>query len=221
MRLNNDVLEIEVKVQDRYRKWFSALGTDIPLSATCVILGDSDIDYGLAPNVATSRILSAPYSVNGVKHKLIYNGIGKNLAGSIKCFARQIQSDGSVDSRYNYPANETWTPGRLPPTLANGENITQVIFDSTKMGYILFFSTVLDYYFDENGIKKRLFEKYNFFVDWNGVEDIPANWDVVIDNDNGSLLISKNNIAVGTAYTGTITIVGQFSNKTKIIKFNL
>jgi hypothetical protein len=223
MRLDTDVLEIQLKVQDRYRDNLSSLGTDTPLSAMCVILGDSDIDYGLAPNIADTRILSAPYNVNGVKHKLIYNGIGKNLSGLIKCFARQVLSDGSIQSMYDYPASETWSTSRKSPLLVNAEDLDKITFTNATMGYILFFSTVLDYYFDENGIKKRLIEKYDFSVNWNGATTTPNQWDIVFDNDNGSLLISKSSLApsTGVNYNGVITIVGQFSNKIKKVKFNL
>lgn len=223
MRLKKDILELEIKIQDRYRKYFSSLGNDAQLKSTCVILGDSDIDYELAPNVSQSRILSAPYNVNGVKHKLIYNGVGKNLSGLIKCFSRKVLSDGTIQGLYNYPTDEIWETRMMPPSLENGKNVEVLVFDEnvTKMGYILFFSTVLDYYFDENGVKKRLVEKYNFSFDWNGSEVAPTGWESIIDNDNGSLLLAKDTATVSVLPNCTITIIGQFSNKVKRVKFNL
>jgi hypothetical protein len=221
--INNNTLLVQLKVQDRYRKWFSGLGTEIPLSSTCVIFGDSDIDYELAPNVGQSRILSAPFNCEGIKYKLLYNGVGKNLSGIIKCFTRTVLSTGDIQSYYDYPNSDTLSTGRIPPTLNNGVDTEQLTFTNDKMGYILFFSTVLDYYFDVNGVKERLVEDYNFSIDWNDSDATPTGWDFVIDNKNGSMLISKDITAnpVGSTYNGTITVTGQFSNKIKKVKFNL
>lgn len=222
MRIRQNILQLDVKVEDRYRKWFSTLGQDGCLAATCVVLGDSDVDYELAPNIDQTRVVSTPYHVEGVKHKLIYNGVGKNLAGQIVCFARKVNENGEIQSIYNYPTNENWTTDITPPTLQNGKNWERVTFSDEKMGYILYFSTVLDYYLDEDGVKKRLVEQYDFSFDWDGGAQ-PAEFYYVIDNDNGSLLLSKEETSsspVGTAFNGIITVVGQKSQKIKKLRFN-
>lgn len=222
MKLNQNILSVNVVVQDKYRKWLSSLGNESLLSAKCVILGDSDLNYELT-DMNKAKIINAPYSVDGIRYKLIYNGVGKNLAGSIKCFARQVIATGDVQSLYTYPNNETWGTGVTPPTLENGKNWEKITFSDLKMGFILYFSTVLDYYFDEDGVKKRLVEEYDYTFDWDGSETTPANFEYVIDNTNGSLLISKDDTTgspIGLTYRGTITIKGQFSQKIKKVLFN-
>lgn len=223
MRIRENILQLDVRVEDRYRKWFSTLGQDGCLAATCVVLGDSDIDYELAPNIDQTRVVSTPYHVEGIKHKLIYNGVGKNLAGQIVCFARKVDDLGNVYSIYDYPTNEVFAAGVIPPTLANGKNWERVTFTDAKMGFILYFSTVLDYYLDDDGVKKRLVETYDFSFDWDGGAK-PAGWDYVIDNDNGSILIAKEETSgspVGTAFNAVVTVVGQDSQKIKKLRFNI
>ena len=222
MKLNNQILAVDIKVQDRYRKWLSALGNETLLTGKCVILGDSDIDYELS-DMNNAKIINAPYSIDGIRYKLIYNGVGKNLAGSIKCFARKVISTGDVQSIYSYPSNETWVTGVIPPALENGKNWEKITFTDAKMGYILYFSTVLDYYFDEDGVKKRLVEEYDYTFDWDGSTVTAGDFEYVIDNENGSLLISKLDTTgspIGGTYRGTITIKGQFSQKVKTVLFN-
>jgi hypothetical protein len=225
MRLDNSRLSLDIKVQDRYRKWFASLGTAAELEGSCVILGDSDVDYELAPNLNNTRILNSQYNAEGVKYKLLYNGVGKNLAGSIKCFVRRVNADGSMQSLYNYPVTEVFTSGQNPPILANGKNWDRVTFEDAKMGFIFFFQTVLDYYLTDDNIKQRLIEKYTIEIDWDGVEDVAPSedWDFVKDNDNGSLLIAKKDTTpspIGLNYRGVITITGQTSKKTKKVEFN-
>ena len=91
------------------------------------------------------------------------------------------------------------------------------------MGYILFFSTVLDYYFDANGVKKRLKELYDFTITWDNTSTIDTNFEYVIDNDNGSILLMKKDTTatpIGVSYRGKIVIKGQYSQKSKTITFN-
>ncbi|HYH02822.1 MAG TPA: hypothetical protein VEC37_06955 [Bacillota bacterium] len=218
---------IDAKVQDRYRKWLSGLGTDEALEATYVILGDSDVDYSLAPNLNNTRILGAPYSVEGIKHKLIYNGVGKNLQGAVKCFVRKVNADGTISSLYNYNngGDESFLLGQTPPSVANGKNWDRITFTDAKMGYILYFQTILDYYLDENSEKKRVKESYTIAVSWdesNGGEQ-PTTYDYVLDSDNGSLLLAKESTVstpVGLNYRGKVTVTGSFSNKSKTVEFN-
>jgi len=220
MILNPEQLKLDLKVTDEFRDNLSSL-IDNPISL-CTILGDSDIDYQLAPNVQTNRILNAPYSPAGVKHKLLYNGVGKNLSGTIKCFLRRVEPDGSITSLYQYNANETFYPGDTPPLLSNGKNWDQITFDDLKRGFILFFESVLDYYLTSDNIKKRIKETYTYAFDWDGGSQ-PSNWDFVIDNTNGSLLLAKQDTQstpIGLSYRGTLTVSGQFTKLIKVIKFN-
>lgn len=223
MFLNPSLLIVDCKLQDSYRSFISSMLADPSLVPTSVILGDSDISYELAPNVANSRILNAPYGDIQVKHKLIFNGVGKNLSGIIKTFARKVVEDGSIESLYDYDANLNFTAGLTPPILSNGYDWNTITFDDTKMGYILFFETVLDYYLTSIGVKERLVENYTFVFSWNGSTITPPGWDFVIDNTNGSLLLSKidtTSTPIGLNYRGKITVTGQFSQKIKVITFN-
>lgn len=228
MILQNNTLQLDIKLTDAYRKYLSSLGSLEALKAGCVILGDSDIDYTLSPNISESAILNAPYAPSGIKHKLLWNGVGKDLSGTIRCFARQVQANGSINSLYNYPTDEIFSLGDTPPELINGKDWNQITFNDSKMGYILFFETVLDYYLTDDGINERLIELYDVSIDWNsennnGDNSIPLDWDVVTDNLNGSMLISKNDTTlnpIGLNYRGQIIISAQFTKKKKIITFN-
>lgn len=224
MILNNNTLQLDIKLTDQQRQNMSNLLTADPtLSPTCVIVGDSDIDYSLSPNVSTSAILNAPYAPSGVKWKLIYNGVGKNLSGEITTFARKILADGTIQSLYTYPTDLVFSNGATAPSLVEGYDWNQITFDDLQSGYILFFQTVLDYYFDADGNKERFLESYNFTIDWSGSSITPANWDYVIDNTNGSILLAKQDTTstpIGFNYRGTITITGQFSQISKIVTFN-
>lgn len=223
MILSPNTLIVDTKVSNSYRNYISSMLADPTLVPTSVILGDSDIAYDLAPNVVNSRILNAPYSPGGVKHKLIYNGVGKNLSGIIKTFARRVDANGTIESLYNYNTNLNFSPGVIPPLLNNGYDWNQITFADTKMGYILFFETVLDYYLTSIGVKERLKENYTFTFSWNGTSIVPTGWEFVIDNTNGSLLLSKVDTTptpIGLNYRGSITAVGQFSQKTKVVTFN-
>ena len=75
MLLDSQILQLDIKVQDKYRKLLSKLGQD-GVELKCVQLGDSDIDYELSPNIDNARILNAPYNVESIKYPLIYNGAG-------------------------------------------------------------------------------------------------------------------------------------------------
>lgn len=223
MILNPNILQIDVKLQDSYRNFLSSFMSDPTVVPSCVILGDSDVDYSLAPNINNSRVLNTPYTTSGIKWKLIFNGVGKNLSGIIKGFARKVLTDGSIESLYDYNTDLNFIPGITVPTRANGYDWPQLTFDDTQMGYILFFETVLDYYLDSTNAKERLKENYTITFSWNGSPTKPNNWDYVIDNTNGSLLLAKQDTTptpIGLNYRGSITIVGQFSQKEKIITFN-
>lgn len=223
MFLSPSLLLVDCKLQDTYRAYIAKMLADPTLVPTGVIIGDSDLDYLLSPNMQNSRILNAPYGDVQIKFPLIYNGVGKNLSGIIKTFARQVQEDGSIDSVYDYDVNLNWIPGLTPPILSMGYDWNQITFGDTQMGYILFFETLLDYYLTPNGAKERLVEAYSFVFSWNGSPVTPSNWNYVIDNTNGSLLLAKQDTTatpIGLNYRGSITVTGQFSQKIKVITFN-
>jgi len=223
MILNPNTLVLDIKLTDEMREWLSTLGNEDLLSATCVILGDSDIDYNLAPKINTTRILEGPYNPPAVKYKLIYNGVGQDLSGTIKTFARYVNTDGTISSLYDYPTTSNFTSGTTPPSLENGKDFDQITFQDVQMGYILYFETVLDFYLDDDGTKERLNEDYTFTILWDGSATIPAGWDYVIDTVNGSMLLAKTDTTtspIGTNYRGKITVFGNTSNKTKVVTFN-
>lgn len=219
MLLNTNIVTIDLKTQDRYRKILSRLGKD-GYELKSVVLGDSDINYELSQDITKNRILNTPYSIDKIKFPLIYNGAGKGIKGSLLTFARFVDSNGKIKSLYNYPLNNTLTLGNIPPKLDNGFNWEQITFDSTKSGVILFFETLLDYYRDINNVQKRLIEKYNITVLFNDTETIPSPWQVIKDFDNGSILLAKDTGAVSGTYLGVVSIEGQLTKIKKEITFN-
>lgn len=218
MNLDNTQLQIQIKAQDRFRQMIANISN--PNVLTCVMLGDSDINYEMSNNIDNVRIMDAPYDCEAIKYPLIYNGEGKGLSGEINCFARQIDANGNIMSLYNYPTSNTLTYGKTIPSLANAFDWSQLIFGANKMGYILFFETLLDNYLDINNIPQRMQEQYKFTVTFNGSQVVPNNWDIIYDNNNGSLLIGKNIVNVGNANNGMITIFGLVSRFQKTILFN-
>ena len=220
---NPNTLVVDVKLQDQYRSYIAKMIADPTQIPSTVILGDSDIDYELSPNVGNSAILNTPYGQCGIKHPLIYNGVGANLSGLINCFARQVQANGTVDSLYNYNTNLNWSAGVIPPVLANGYDWDQITFTDSQMGYVLFFESVLDYYLTSTGVQEQLQETYTFTFSWNGSVITPSNWNYVIDNTHGSLLLAKldtTSTPIGLNYRGSITIEGQFTGFIKVVTFN-
>lgn len=218
MNLDNTQLQIQIKAQDRFRQMIANISN--PNVLTCVMLGDSDINYEMSNNIDNVRIMDAPYDCEAIKYPLIYNGEGKGLSGEINCFARQIDANGNIMSLYNYPTSNILTYGKTIPSLANAFDWSQLTFDANKMGYILFFETLLDNYLDVNNIPQRMQEQYKFTVTFNGSQVVPNNWDIIYDNNNGSLLIGKNIVNVGNANNGMITIFGLVSRFQKTILFN-
>lgn len=218
MNLDTTQLQIQIKAQDRFRQMIANISN--PQVLTCVMLGDSDIDYEMSNNINGIRVMDAPYDCEAIKYPLIYNGNGKGLNGEINCFARQIDANGNILSLYNYPTSSTLSYGKTIPTLSNGFDWSQLSFSSVKMGYILFFETVLDNYLDQNNISERMQEQYKFTVTFNGSQIVPSSWDVIYDYTNGSMLIGKNVVNVGSVNNGTITIVGLTSRFQKTVLFN-
>lgn len=224
MILDNANINVDIKVQDRYRKWLSNLMSTGTMELKCVMLGDSDIDYELSPNMINARILNSPYNIESIKYPLIYNGIGNGISGAITSFVRYVDENGNVLSYYNYPLTNDLTIGRVPPTLKNGLDTDVINFTSNKMGIIIFLQTLLDYYRDENGVQERLNEQFDITVLFNGSQNIPTGWQIINDFENGSFLISKNAVALTdptTTFNGVINVKGRISNIQKTISFNL
>ena len=221
MKLDPSNIVLDLKVQDRYRQLLSQLGTNA-VTLSCIVLGDSDIDYELGESVQTkNRILSTPYNSEGIKYPLIYNGLGKGIKGTVTSFARFVDASGNISSYYSYPLNETLSQGTTPPTLANGFNISSILFTSSKMGVILYFQTLLDYYRDSNGIQEKIKENYAIQVLFSGSTTVPSSWEVIVDQTNNSMFIGKDAISVGSSLNCTIGIIGTVTGSKKIILFNM
>lgn len=222
--MNNqvDIVSINIVLQDKYRKILSEFKNK---SITTLALGDSDVDYLYESRLPRSfdYVLDAPYNIQEIKNKLIFNGIGKDLSGNVSVFARKVLANGSVQSLYNHPTTNNFSTGVSVPKLSNGLDISQITFDNNKMGYILYFQTILDFYLDENNLNKRLDETITSTITWNGTTNIPVNWEITKDDINNSLLISKLDTTlnpVSNSYLGEIKLKGEVSKKEKTIKFN-
>ncbi len=236
---NSGQLLLDIKVQDRLREM---LATGSLPQLTGVVLGDSDIDYTV-PNMMNARISNSPFSVNKIKYPLIYSGSESGLDGYITCFARQVISATEVDSLYGYPPDSSmYTAGTTPPNINNGLNQSAITFypapspapDSTfiKMGYVLFFQTLLLNYFDPTtGLLQRLNEQMTYSF----TPALPAGWEVTIDDSvtpvtigsetinvyNNSMLIAKPVASSGPfGFISTLQIEGQLSNITKTVTIN-
>lgn len=138
-------LILDVKAQDRLRQWFSQRGSAANLLIKCLSLGDSDVDYELSDQVSDIQVLSAPYNVQKIKSKLIYEGDVSNLTGKITSYLRYVDANGLVKSLYSYVPNKNFFSGIFPPTLANGFDWDEITFASiTREGFIIYFQTLPD-----------------------------------------------------------------------------
>lgn len=239
MKLNNNILTVDIKVQDKFRELLSNLSDGMPI-LNGVVLGDSDIEY-TSIDQKNSRILNAPFNIPKIKYPLIYTGAAMGLEGKITCFTRfiNLDSDGRsiVSSLYDYPTNSSFTQGTNPPLLNNGKDFDILTFNDEKSGYILYFQTLLLNYFDpETGLEQRFNEPLEITVTFAGSKTIPNGWEITIDkgersmNINGkniniyhnSMLLSKDVFAVAMGINnGEINIKGVYSNISKTIKFNI
>jgi hypothetical protein len=170
-----------------------------------------------------SAVLNTPYNSEGIKYRLIYNGAGKGLTGTVTGFVRFVDATGNVSSLYNYPTTTNLTQGKIPPSLDNGYNWDKILFSDSKLGAIIFAQTLLDYYLDANGVPMRLKEVYNITVTFSGSEAIPTGWQVTKDLTNGSVLIGKSAVAVTSTsvFNGLVTIEGKTTGNKKYIQFNV
>lgn len=236
MQIKNNILQLDIKIQDKFRQTLADVAAG-NLKLKCVQLGDSDVDYQNSLNVDNFKILNSPFNSESIRYPLIYDGSGRGLEGYITCFARQIDSDGNVLSLYNYPGDFTFLDGRVPPDLNNGYSFFDLTFDGSKMGYILFFQTILLNYVDENtGFNKALNEKINMKVTFFDSETVPPGWEVVKDEsthvitiddvnyvvNNNSMMIAKSDSNIlGNNADGKIYLTGALSNISKTINFNI
>lgn len=248
MKVNNSVLTLDIKIEDKFRKMLANLDKGMP-RLTGVILGDSDIDYEF-PDMKNARIHNAPYNVNKVKYPLIFSGGEKGMEGYITTFVRKIVDTTDplsiiptptcrIDSMYSYPGSNAFLPGGSPPTLGNGYDWDTLDFEDLKMGYIIYFQVILLNYYDKTtNLPLRFNEKLDMKVEFNGSEIIPANWQIIKDIDttpqtffgktynvwHNSILIGKNAMAIANPLSpkkGLITVTGTTSNITKKITFNI
>lgn len=202
----NTQLKLDVKAQDRLREWFAQRNdAEVDnLVLTCLSLGDSDVDYKLSDKVDQIRVLNAPYNVERIKHKLIFRGSNTNLTGTITAFARYVNQDGTLSSLYEYPpSSETFLPGIFPPSVENGFDQSELIFqgglDATREGYVLFFQTLPDGFFVGTGEDPtqllRLVEPYDITI-----ENMPSVKDVTNATNSTPITIvtqQNHNLSLG------------------------
>lgn len=221
MILDPTRINVDIKVQDRFRQYLSELLSKNLIELKCVMLGDSDIDYEMGYQINKVRILNSPYNIQAIKYPLIYNGLGKGIKGTVTTFVRYVDTNGTVSSYYNYPTDTVLSSGRVPPILRNGYDVSFVEFTSAKSGAIVFLQSLLDYYVDENGVQQRLKEQYDIKFFFNGSQVVPNGWQATVDSDNGSFLIGKSNVAIQfpSDYKGEVLIKGLSSQLTKTLKF--
>ncbi len=215
---NSAQLAVDVKAQDRLREWFSKRGMPDVVQISAVGLGDSDIDYQMSTQATRIRIVQAPYQVPRIKTHLYYSGVVANITGHITAFLRHVNSSDQIESLYNYPPNTAFTAGVVPPSLANGLDFNTISFDIlsvVKEGYIVFFQTLPDNFFDINNVQERMVEQYTYVYN-----NVPPSWEIIPDTVNGSLLIAKPAGYVFTSQQGSIVLRGQTSAISKTILFN-
>jgi hypothetical protein len=219
MILNSNQLKLDIKAQDRLRRWFAERNNPHNIQITCVGLGDSDIDYELAGRSNTIQNLAAPYDTPTIKHHLVYSGLVNNITGKITLFLRRVTSNGIVQSLYGYPPTLAFTSGVIPPTLANGYDFSVISFDNsliTREGFVGFLQTLPDNYLDSNNVQQRLNEQYTY-----DIVNLPTNWEFIIDHVNNSFLLAKPDNYVFQNTSGLIKVKGNDSGLSKTIIFNI
>lgn len=138
-------LILDIKAQDRLREWFAKRGNPNNVVITCLSLGDSDIDYELSDQVDKIQVLSAPYNIERIKTKLIYEGNMSNLTGKITSYLRYVNANGKLNSLYNYVPSKVFLLGVFPPTLSNGFDWDSITFTSSlREGFVIYFQTLPD-----------------------------------------------------------------------------
>lgn len=210
--MNNVTLDI--KVQDKLRELFSKRGSDRSVKITNISLGDSDIDYDLSQQREIIKCFKTPFNVNGIKHKLIYEGEVNNISGTVQTniikLTKNLNNITSLNSLYNYPPDSnTFIPGKIKPTLENAYNASMLDFgpDLVDIGYVVFAKTMMDnYYSKSTGKPLRLEEGYtislsseklNFNTEGNIINSdilpggLTDKWEIIYDEENSSFSICK------------------------------
>lgn len=214
-------LIVDVKIQDRLRNKFAKIALADPqnLKITCIEFGDSDVDYRLSYDYTRIRVLNAPYNIEKIKSRLVYQGLDAGLTGEIKMYKRFVDSQGYVSSYYNYPSSNILSLGVVPPSLSNGFDSNTLEFANDPVqGWICFLETIPDGYYDTDGSQLRLPEQYDFEVT---IVD-PLYLEITLDETNGSFLASKQlNPADDTPHApyeiGRVKVTGRLSGLTKTI----
>lgn len=189
---NQGQLLLDIKIQDKFR---AMLATGEMPKIVGVVLGDSDIDYNIAP-MSRARITNAPFNVEKVKYPLIYSGAAKGLEGYITCFARKITGPaGDVTSLYGFPPDATtYTPSTtgLVPTVNNGSNISELHYPTIgPYAYVCFFqSLLLNYYNPTSNLIMRLNEPMDFSFS----PAVPPGWEIIIDEQVTPIVVDGNTI---------------------------
>lgn len=219
MILNSSQLKLDIKAQDRLRRWFAERNNPHNIQITCVGLGDSDIDYQMAARANSIQNLAAPYNVSKIKYHLIYDGVVTNITGKITMFLRRITDTGSVESLYNYPSSMTFSLGIVPPSLSNGYDFSIISFNNSstgREGFVGFLQTLPDNYVDPNNVQQRLNEQYAY-----DIVNLPSGWEFIIDHPNNSFLLAKPSNYIFQNTSGLIKIRGIDSSLTKTVVFNI
>jgi hypothetical protein len=225
MVFNNVQLSVDIKAQDRLREWFAQRQNGGTVDLTHVALGDSDINYQMSQQYGAIKILSTPFNIPDIKHKLLHTGGVAGVTGVIESYLRKINDQGQVLSLYNYPPSTNWVLGTLPPTKANQYNFSQIPFDTTntqREGFICFNQTLPDNYFDNANNPLRLKESYDLTITSTTLAPgvLPTGWELIQDVENGSFLLAKPASYVFTNNIATIKLRGILSSITKTLTFS-
>ena len=226
--LNNSSLAVDIKTADRLREWFSKRGTGDGLKLTQVALGDSDVDYRMESQHSIMRVLNAPFQPPQMKYKLLYNGSGMKLTGKVTAYTRHVLDTGIIQSLYSYPPNNSlYTSGVVPPTITQGYDQSNILFDEANLqteGYIVYFQTIPDNYYDDLGNPLRVDESYTITIGglFPNVAGVWGDaWEIIIDSTHRSMLICKPFNYVFQSQNVDILIKGDLTGIEKYITFNI
>lgn len=224
MIFNQVNLAIDLKCQDRLRRWFSqrGVGASNNLEISCLGLGDSDIDYELSQQADNIYVLHSPFEVPGIKHKIIYAGNLSNLSSTVTCYLRQLYDDTiyfdseSGHSYWVWSASEDVATSLIVATPTfDWSNIPFEETNALQDGYILYFQTLPTGYL-VGGVQGRYPEQYDFTF-----ANVPGSWEIIIDEVYGSLLIAKPAAYTFTSSSATITAKGKQTGAIKVVTFNI
>jgi hypothetical protein len=214
--MNNIVLDI--KIQDELRNYLSQRGSSNNFKITNISLGDSDIDYDLSQNKDAITSFKSPFQSYGIKNKLTYNGGDNNVSGYIHIDIIKVDSDGSLQSYYKYPASVGFSSGIVEPTLNNSYDFSEIPFNSntTLEGYVVFIKT-LGYNLLPNTPISRIEETYTV----NFIDTIPSDWELIEDNNNNSFFLAKPTSYAFENLKNQIKITGNISGFEKTLKYKI